>query len=208
MIPGGVTRKVATMGDWTFRVNGVAPALSDHEQHEVIAEALRLRDLMGRSTAVPAETRLARITRNPSGPLGEYVSLLMEATARGLTNAQIVPNDIRRRYGDREWFAVSLDVWAAFSDALAGRGRPLTSEQVRRRDRFASPVSVCYDVVRSVVWWIVLRFTPNSARVSRFVPEEAQMSASLKSLTFSRFFNESVRHGENPDRETSASRRR
>jgi len=108
-----------TMGDWTFRVVGEALPLTQDERRELTAEILRLRKLMGLPPATSPERLFVRLEQNPSGLPGEYASLLMEATVRGLVDAEILPTGVRQQYRERPWFAVSLEVLAGFSDALA-----------------------------------------------------------------------------------------
>jgi len=63
-----------------FRLFATAPSLTEQERREVADEVARLRTLL---THVPGKARV-RITANPTGPLGEYVALLMDAHARGV----------------------------------------------------------------------------------------------------------------------------
>ena len=103
------------MGDWTFRVLGEPLALGRDEEHEVVAEIERLRVLI---RGIPGDRRV-RIDQNPAGLLGEYASLLMEATVRGHPADIVLPHDIRERYHTRQWFVVSVDALTGFAEHWA-----------------------------------------------------------------------------------------
>ena len=103
------------MGEWTFRVLGEPFALDFDEQHAVLSEIARLRALI---RGAP-DARLVRLTQNPAGLVGEYTSLLIEATVRGRAAEDVVPADVRRRYGGCHWFHVSVEVLTAFSQEWA-----------------------------------------------------------------------------------------
>jgi hypothetical protein len=122
------------VGEWTFRVLGEPFPLEPDEQGEVAAEIARLRALISSRP----EHRLVRVNQNPAGLVGEYASLLMEATVRGRPAEDVLPADIRRRYGGCHWFGVSLDVLGAFREqweaVLAERDGAAT-EQRRRWQR-------------------------------------------------------------------------
>ena len=77
-----------------FRILGAPPPLSDWEQREVAGEVARLQALVARA---PGPTTV-QVRRNPSGVLGEYVALLLEATALGVSPRAITPPHVRLRY--------------------------------------------------------------------------------------------------------------
>jgi hypothetical protein len=104
-----------TMAEWRFRVLGEPLVLDRHEQHDVLDEIGRLRGLI---RGVPYDRRV-RLNQNPAGLLGEYASLLMEATVRGHAAEDVLPPGIRTRYGECDWFAVSQQVLTAFSEQWA-----------------------------------------------------------------------------------------
>jgi hypothetical protein len=103
------------VGDWTCQVLGEPISLAPDEQDAVAAEIGRLRSLMH---GVSGDGRVL-VTRNPSGLLGEYASLLIEAAVRGYLAEAVVPTEIVRRYGDCHWFAVSQEVLGAFREQWA-----------------------------------------------------------------------------------------
>ncbi len=102
-----------------FRLFATAPSLTEQERREVADEVARLRTLL---THVPGKARV-RITANPTGPLGEYVALLMDAHARGVPLPVAFPPLVRQGYRQRRWFATSLEVLDAFTGQLR-RDRP------------------------------------------------------------------------------------
>jgi hypothetical protein len=103
------------VGKWTFQVFGEPAALASGERDAVASEIGRLRSLMRGSP----QNGHVRVTQNPAGLVGEYASLLIEATVRGYPAEEIVPTDIARRYGDCHWFAVSREVLAGFREQWA-----------------------------------------------------------------------------------------
>ena len=99
------------MGERTFRIVGAPPTLSDRDRGEVAREVVRLRALVASAPGPP----LVRVRRNPSGPLGEYVALLLEATALGVPRQAILPLLVRLRYRHRPWFVVGAEVVTHFA---------------------------------------------------------------------------------------------
>lgn len=111
------------MSEQSIRLFGAPPPLSARERGEVAGEVARLRALLA---TVPGAVRV-RVAANPSGPLGTYAWLLLEATARGVAPAELLPPAIRRRYDRRRWFAhcvaallSSIEQIQAAEDAAAG----------------------------------------------------------------------------------------
>ena len=103
------------MGEDVFRIVGTPPALSERDRREVAGEIARLQELVRRT---PGES-IVRVRRNPSGLLGEYVGLLLEATALCLPPRAITPLAVRLRYRRRSWFAVGAESVAAFTAQYA-----------------------------------------------------------------------------------------
>lgn len=103
------------MGAWTFRVMGEPFVLDRDEQHDVVAEIARLRALI---RGAP-DTTLVRLNQNPAGLVGEYASLLIDATVRGHADVDVLPADVQVRYGRCHWFAVSREVLTAFCQQWA-----------------------------------------------------------------------------------------
>ena len=104
------------MAERTFRVLGAAPPMDAGDRRAVAGEVVRLRALLVSLPGAP----VVRATRNPAGLLGAYVGLLMDATARGLPRAVVLPAAVRRRHGGRRWFAVSLEALDSFAAQFAG----------------------------------------------------------------------------------------
>jgi hypothetical protein len=100
------------MPDRTIRVYGAAPALSARERYQVEGEVARVRALVA---SLPGEARV-RVSANPSGPIGEYTALMMDALARGAPRRAVVPWTVRLLYGRRPWFRASMRAL----DALGG----------------------------------------------------------------------------------------
>jgi len=99
------------MSEQIFRLFATVPALTEQDRREVADEVARLRALLAH---VPGKARV-RITANPTGPLGEYVALLMDARARGVPMPVALPPLVRQGYWHRPWFATSLEVLDAFT---------------------------------------------------------------------------------------------
>lgn len=102
------------MADWTFRVLGAAPSLNPPERRQIEAEIVRLARVVGSLPGTP----LVQVQRNPAGILGEYVILLMDGLARGVSRQTLLPPAIQQRYGDYTWYAISVEVLDAFSAEL------------------------------------------------------------------------------------------
>ena len=118
------------MAEWTFRVLSEPFTLDPDEQQAVVAEIARLRALIRDAP----DTSTARVNRNPGGLVGEYTSLLIEATVRGRAVEDVVPADVRRRYGRCHWFGVSLEVLTAFAEEWAAvRAEDANPAPVHRR---------------------------------------------------------------------------
>lgn len=116
------------MGEWTFRVFGEPVELTLVEQRDVRCEISRLRTLI---RGAPENGRV-RVSQNPAGLVGEYASLLIEATVRRRPAGEIVPDDVRQRYGDCDWFTTSQEVLIAFcQEWLAVRAEGGTREHAR-----------------------------------------------------------------------------
>lgn len=92
------------MPDRTIRMYGTAPPLSARERYQVAGEIARVRALVA---SLPGEPRV-RVNANPSGPIGEYTALLMDALARGVPKRVAVPWTVRLLYGRRPWFKASV----------------------------------------------------------------------------------------------------
>ena len=105
------------MAKQTFRILGEPPELNTADRAAVAREIARLQELVARAPA----TTLVRLERNPSGPLGEYVALLLDAAGRGLAPRIIVPLHVRLRYGRRPWFTVGAEALDAFTAFYADR---------------------------------------------------------------------------------------
>lgn len=103
------------MAERTFQLHGAAPALNAREREEVEAEVRRMRALVA---GLPAPGAV-QVRRNPSGALGEYVGLLLDAAARGLPPEVVLPAAVRRRYRRRRWFAFSLEALDKVAAQLA-----------------------------------------------------------------------------------------
>ncbi len=99
------------MPDRIFRFLASAPTLTEEERREVVCEVGRLRGLVA---GLPGEARV-RIRANPSGPLGDYVALLLDAQERGVPEQVVLPTAVRQQYGQRRWFITSLRVLDAFT---------------------------------------------------------------------------------------------
>lgn len=110
----------------TFRVLGTGPTLSADERREVEGEIARVRALLAGAPGRP----LVWLGENPAGVLGEYGALLMDAAARGLPGEVLLPASVRRRYGARRWFAMSVEVLDAFSEQMLDR--PVAGHHRRR----------------------------------------------------------------------------
>ncbi|HET8630033.1 MAG TPA: hypothetical protein VFL91_21645 [Thermomicrobiales bacterium] len=105
------------MPDRAVRIYGAAPPLTARERREVAGEVAGLRALVA---ALPGEP-LVEVRRNPAGLLGEYVALLLDATARGVPARALWPPTVRLRYGRRRWFAFSLAALAQGRGDLPAR---------------------------------------------------------------------------------------
>ena len=105
------------MAAWTFRVRGMVAPLSRAEQSEVQTEMARVQSLV---EALPGAA-LVRKRRNPSGMLGDYVALLLDAVARGIPLETVVPPPTCQQYGQRRWFRASVEVLDAFTEELGDR---------------------------------------------------------------------------------------
>jgi len=116
------------VSDWTFRVSGEPCVLNSDEQQDVLLEIVRLRELIGGAPG----TTLAQLNQNPAGFVGEYASLLLEATVRGHAAEEVAPADVRRRYSTCHWFGVSLEVLTAFCEQW-------TAVLAERADRALAP---------------------------------------------------------------------
>lgn len=89
------------MSEQIFRLFATVPPLTEQERREVADEVARV-----------------RVTANPSGPLGEYAALLLDARVRGVPLPVALPPIVRRRYSHCPWFATSLNVLDAFAGQL------------------------------------------------------------------------------------------
>jgi hypothetical protein len=102
------------MSEQAFRLFATVPPLTEQERREVADEVARMRALLAR---VPGKARV-RVTANPSGPLGEYAALLLDARVRGVPLPVALPPIVWQRYGHCPWFATSLNVLDAFAGQL------------------------------------------------------------------------------------------
>ncbi len=75
------------MPDRTIRAYGAPPPLNVRERHEVEREIARLQGLLAE---VPGERRV-EVHTNPSGLLGDYVTLLLEGVVRGIPHRTVIP---------------------------------------------------------------------------------------------------------------------
>jgi len=106
------------MSEHVYRLFATVPALTEQERREVADEVARLRGVLAH---VPGKARV-RITANPTGPLGEYTALLIDAGVRGVPISVALPAIVRERYAHRPWFATSLRALDAFTGQFR-RGR-------------------------------------------------------------------------------------
>lgn len=94
------------MSDQTLTILATPPALSEAEEHEIAREVTRLRHIIAEYAT---ESRV-EVSANPSGILGEYVSLLLEAIAQSLSWRVVIPRLTAWRYRRRPWFQFSMRV--------------------------------------------------------------------------------------------------
>ena len=90
----------AHVSDQMLTILATPPALSPAEEREIAREVTRLRHVIA---AYAAESRV-EISTNPSGILGEYVSLLIEGVAQSLAWPAVVPRLTQWRYRRTPWF--------------------------------------------------------------------------------------------------------
>lgn len=98
------------MSKRSIRLLGAPPPLTAYDQEEIAYEIARLRAML---LTVPGAVRV-EVTANPSGLLGTYAWLLLEAAARGITLADLLPTEIRRQYGQQRWFTYAVGALHAF----------------------------------------------------------------------------------------------
>ena len=123
------------MSDQTLTILATPPALSQAEEREIAREVTRLRHVIA---AYATESRV-EVSTNPSGILGEYVSLLIDGIAQSLPWHAVVPRLTQWRYRRKPWFQFSMRVLRGIIEQYNADAR---GERTHAAERY-------HDVVRS-----------------------------------------------------------